>query len=466
MTYQSISEVVSNKACIGCGTCSFLGNDQVKMKFDQDGHYKPTSKNNSLLNNPALLLACPFAEEHHNESTIGRSLYADHCNYNELTGYYENIYAGYSYHYRHKTSSGGIITWILERLLEEKLVDEVIHVKDLDPILPESPLFNYSISKCTSDLKNGMKSKYYPIEMSDMLTYISQNDKRFVFVGLPCFCKSVRLLQMQNPVFKQRIKFVVGLVCGHLKSEYFAKSIALNLGMKPKELKKIDFRVKENSKKPSEYFVKVSSKETTLTTLNKNIIGGNWGLNFFRNPACNLCDDVFAETSDIVIGDAWIKPYNRDPLGTSILIVRDKIISKLLQDGMTNNQLYLDELSLDKAIKSQSSGLTDRRQGLKFRLWVFKKFFKRKVPNKRFMDKKYNITLRRKAIYLKRLFSEYISHKAFNVAKNAKSSVIFKLIIFPAFVLDYCLYPLKIRILLSRYLKKLLSLLRVQNKIL
>ena len=455
MTYQTITEVVSNKACVGCGTCSYLSDYQVQMEFDKNGHYKPVSERVEELNKSELLSACPFANEKFNESTIGTSLFEASCEYNELTGYYNKVYAGYSYNFRNRASSGGIITWILNKMLEEDLVDEVIHVKSLDQTTSTSPLFNYSISRNSSDLEDGMKSKYYPIEMSQVLNYIAQNNKRFVFVGLPCFCKSVRYLQQQNPVFEQRIKFVIGLVCGHLKSRYFAESIAQNLSIKPKDFTDIDFRVKENSQKADEYYVKVSSSMNTAIALNKHIIGGNWGLNFFRNPACNLCDDVFAETSDIVIGDAWIRPYIKNPLGTSIIIVRNKIIGNLMQDGKSSDQIYLDTLSIDEAIRSQFSGLTDRRQGLKFRINIFKRYFKRDVPKKRFMDRNYKISLRRKLIYLKRLFFEYLSHKSYVLSLRLNTFFVYKLIVYPAFILEYILYPSKSLKLLKIYLQTL-----------
>jgi coenzyme F420-reducing hydrogenase beta subunit len=44
-----------------------------------------------------------------------------------------------------------------------------------------------------------------------------------------------------------------------------------------------------------------------------------WGAGFFQNSACNYCDDVVAETSDIAFGDAWVEPYSSDGRGTNVV---------------------------------------------------------------------------------------------------------------------------------------------------
>lgn len=52
--------------------------------------------------------------------------------YHDKIGYYYELYAGYSKEFRETSSSGGIATYIFKTLLENKLVDNLFIVKEVD----------------------------------------------------------------------------------------------------------------------------------------------------------------------------------------------------------------------------------------------------------------------------------------------------------------------------------------------
>ena len=54
---------------------------------------------------------------------------------------------------------------------------------------------------------------------------------------------------------------------------------------------------------------------TSVVKRSNEFYGTHWGYNFFRYSACDACDDVFAETADISVGDAWLDGYIDDPMG-------------------------------------------------------------------------------------------------------------------------------------------------------
>lgn len=104
----------------------------------------------------------------------------------------------------------------------------LVHVKDG----PDSEhMYTYQVSHSVEELKTGAKSKYYPVEMSEVLAYVRKHEGRYLFIGIPCFVKAVRLLRRQDPVLNERIRYCIGLVCGHLKSDFFAKSEAWESGV-------------------------------------------------------------------------------------------------------------------------------------------------------------------------------------------------------------------------------------------
>lgn len=233
--------------------------------------------------------------------------------------------------------------WIAYKLLEENLVDGIIHVKESkDPNL----IYEYQISNTTSELFKGAKSKYYPIELSKVLKIVKENKGRYALIGIPCFIKSVRLLVKHDPIVDDRIKFFIGLVCGHLKSDMFSKSIGWQLGIHPDDLINIDFRKKLPNRGANYYGVevigKVDNEVVTRTSPTKELYTTNWGQGFFKYNACEFCDDVLAETADITVGDAWLPGYQDDYLGTNVVTVRNRIILNIIEENIQSDNLYLE----------------------------------------------------------------------------------------------------------------------------
>lgn len=260
--------------------------------------------------------------------------------------------------------SGGMGTWILSELLNKNLVDAIIHVK---PAEGEN-LFKYAISSTSEEILQGASSRYYPIELSEVVKMVKNRPGRYAVIGLPCFIKSIRLLSKQDPIINERIKFCVGLVCGHLKSAHFASMWSWQLGIHPDNLKKINFRNKINNNNASKYGVSVEgnnngNKTSIISPPLNELYGANWGWGFFKYKACDYCDDVVGETADISIGDAWLPEYVKDSDGTNVLVVRNPIISKLIKSARDDNRLYLEDISPEKVVQSQSWALTIGKKG-------------------------------------------------------------------------------------------------------
>lgn len=421
--------VVDNGYCIGCGACAFVSNGQISIKKNSNGLFEaliPDNIENDIHTN--ILDICPFYNNEYNENVIGKELYSNYSGIKHTiyTGYYLSCYAGYVKidNYRKNGSSGGFGSWIAAKLLEEGLVDKVIHVKTSTN---SELLFDYQFSNNIQEIQEGSKSRYYPIEMSSVLEYVSNNDYKYLFVGIPCFIKALRQLQKTNPLLKQRIKFTLGLVCGHLKSDFFSKSMAWELGIDPQNLKGIDFRVKNQEKTVNNYSIKVTGQVDgeikTMESLTKNLFVSNWGHGLFKYKACDYCDDVLSETADVAIGDAWLPEYSKDSLGTNIIVIRHETINNLFTKY--KDEINVDIISSDQVYKSQSGGFRHRREGLQYRIFLScrgKDWF----PIKRFSPSNH-IPNKRKKIYEKRIeltkqsfisFNQAIEKNDFNVLRT------------------------------------------------
>jgi len=262
------------------------------------------------------------------------------------------------------SASGGLLTLVLEGLLQSGMVDGVIHVT---PALGER-LFRYQVSRSVAEIRAARKSSYYATTLTDCLNGLTGAEGRYAIVGVPCFIKAARLLADQDPQIGRRLTLYLGIICGHMKSPFFAQSLAWQAGVPPRDLKSIDFRVKEPGKRADRYsFRAVSWTGDTRTSSPQAVIDGSWGFGAFQPSACDFCDDLFAETADAAFGDAWLPRYARDARGTSLVVIRDSRILGLLQASISR-LAFLHELSDLDAVTSQAGLIRHRREGLRVRL--------------------------------------------------------------------------------------------------
>lgn len=360
----SVKQVIDGGYCVGCGACAARTDGAIEIGFDAARRLQ------ARLNGPepgGAAKVCPFAGEGPDEDTIAQPLFSAEASHDKALGWYNGLYAGFAAtgDFRKRGSSGGLAGWIAARLLASGAIDGVIHVR---PLAGDERLFRYAISRTADEIANGSSSRYYPVEMSEAVRAAAERPGRYLFVGLPCFVKAFRLLLAEDQRLQQSTFLTLGIVCGHLKSTRFADTLAWEVGIAPGDLKAINFRVKLKGLDASSYGCRVSDGSREVVRRKRGSLVGNWGLGFFKYGACEMCDDVFAETADIAVGDAWIPPYQDDSEGNSLVITRLPQMRALIEDGLSDGSLKLDQLTAEQAVKSQISGVRYRRDGLAYRL--------------------------------------------------------------------------------------------------
>ena len=70
-------------------------------------------------------------------------------------------------------------------------------------------------------------------------------DGKVAIVGVACFIKAIRLAQFYNPLLKDKIPFLVGIICGGVKSRFFTEYLAFKAGVTRVTLQKPRFGVKD-----------------------------------------------------------------------------------------------------------------------------------------------------------------------------------------------------------------------------
>jgi coenzyme F420 hydrogenase subunit beta len=362
-----VEKVIAGGFCVGCGACAAIDSD-INMRFTDEGVYTPII---SRVPTPKIDEVCPFSNKgpHENELAFDSRGMADE----EKLGAYLALWAGYDLNEQSRvnSSSGGGASWLLKQLFKHGHIDKVIHVKESQG---QGTLFKYSISSSIEEIDQGAKTRYFPIELSEVLEFVKGNEGRYAFVGVPCFVKTVKRLAYMDKEFSDKIKFTLSIFCGHLKSAAFGESLAWQLGVIPSDIASIDFRHKIPTLPANNYGIKVTdkgSKEHVSPMF--NLLGKDWGMGAFRLKACDFCDDIVGELADVSFGDAWLDKYKRDSKGTNLIIVRNELIKKIFEGGLEENLFYTEPVTSEDIVKSQSASYRHRRDGLKHRVKKLKK---------------------------------------------------------------------------------------------
>lgn len=400
------------------------------MKIDPEFRYFQIDLGNKSSLDDSASACCPFAAGL-DETELGKRLFSSYgAQADDRIGYHVTTFAGHVTEdsYRTAGSSGGLTTWLLAELYERGLIDAVVHVRPTAGD-PDGLLFRYAVSRSLQDIRAGAKSRYYPVEMSQVLREVVETPGRYALVGLPCFIKAARLLMMQNSVLRERLIYTVAIVCGHLKSARFAEMLAWQVGVAPSELVSIDFRKKVPEQMSSDYGIDVTGRRNGSPVQGsesvKNLFGSNWGYGFFKLPACDYCDDVVGETADVSFGDAWLERYIRDSDGTNVAVVRHPDIQALFEDAAGRGRIHLDRLTADEVVESQAGGFRHRRQGLAYRLYR-KERAGLWHPRKRVQPACEHLTPKERKVFDLRLQLAQISHTAFVAALQTNDFNVFR----------------------------------------
>lgn len=361
---QMIDRVISGGYCVGCGLCRHVAPNDFIIEPDTIGRLQ--AKRVEEARDSVADRVCPFSDTGPHESELSAQLFAGASQHSPDFGAYESLYAGYVVEgtFRANGSSGGMGTWIANELLRLGLVDVVVSVGPEDG----SYAFRYSTSATSEQLSSNSKSRYYQVAIGRELDAAFRFD-RIAVVGLPCFIKGIRRLAEVDQKARTKLRYTISLVCGHLKSRSFGQLLAWQLGVSPTDLASVNYRLKIPGRSASRYGVAVWSRDgRQVQAPMEGLVGHNWGHGLLKLEACDYCDDVFGETADVSIGDAWLPKYEADHKGTNVVVVRTPELARIIAQARDDGRLNLEALSPEEVALSQAAGLRHRREGLRYRL--------------------------------------------------------------------------------------------------
>ena len=362
-----LDSVINQDLCTGCGACLYRASNEWTMDWNNEGFLVPTVNNGECQMNETAINVCPFnpypADEVRTEEEIANIYLKDAPNHHPQVGRYYNTYAGYSERFRLTSSSGGLATYILTELFEQKLVDAVITVGE-----GKNNHYEYKLVRRQEDLLATSKTKYYPVTMAEALKELKSLDGKVAVVGIGCFIKAVRLLQHYNPELREKIVFTIGIICGGLKSKFFGEYLAAKAGVHNNEFTKPQFRIKDYESNAGDYSFGCMDSQGDERQLKMQTVGDMWGSGMFKCNSCDFCDDVTTELADVSLGDAWLPPFNQDGKGTNVIVTRSELAEQLINEGILSAKLAVQVLPFETFLSSQQGSYNHRHKALKYRI--------------------------------------------------------------------------------------------------
>lgn len=382
LTVQSAHEATSIEEhplkvmCTGCGVCVSEAKGTLRMSWNADGFLVPQVVSGPV---PAeAVRVCPFnprpEKAVEDEDVLGRTFLPVATRFDPRGGRFENSYIGYSKEFRPTSSSGGIATYVFSKLLSEGHVDYIFIVQT-----DGASGYKYQVLDRSSNITKMSKTRYYPVSLNELFNVIDSIPGRVAVSGVACFIKAIRLKQHYHPNLKERIPFLVGILCGGLKSRFYTDFLAQSVGIDG-EYRNVEYRVKDPKSTSNDYSFAATDAQSQIHQVKMSGFGDMWGSGLFKSKACDFCTDVMTELADISLGDAWLPKYRPDGMGTSVIVTRSPLAEKIIQQGIKSEELVIDLATMDLLLQSQGGGTGHKHQTMKFRVWLSTYFSDLPVP--------------------------------------------------------------------------------------
>ncbi len=323
-----LNQIVESGFCLGCGLCASLaGPDAVRMEMGADGFPVPR-----LLRSDAdlgfLRDLCPGITIRRKGPLRGPE---------KIYGPYTSLHRAYAKNdaVRWKASSGGAITAVLIYLLENKIVDAVLHIGKSDA----SPLHNAArVSRTREEAKAGAGSRYAPGSLLEDWMALLRRGERIAVVGKPCDIVAVRQFLDRYPEFKPQVVCTLSFMCMGLPSQRATTKLVEALGVPREDIR--DFWYRGNGWPGKATAVDAAGGRHEMSYQD------SWGRILSKEVKfrCKVCPDGYGEFADLSCGDAWDHDRDGRPLfderpGMSAAFVRTETGRRIFEAARNGGYL-------------------------------------------------------------------------------------------------------------------------------
>ena len=247
-----IARVATDGLCTGCGVCAAIcPSGSLTMSLNDDAEFVPVLGEGctecDLCSGVCPQLSAKDANANGrnplsaaDEAVLGR--------YAELS-----TWAGYATdpERRLRSASGGMLTLVLQHLLDSHRIDAAIVVGPANS--GRRLLFEAKLARTLRELRACAASNYYPVELSRALRELKSTRERVAVVGLPCHVTAVKRLMEHCKPLRNQILWVFGLVCGHSVSTKFTDLMIAAAGAPAGTVDRVSYREKTGRPRASDF---------------------------------------------------------------------------------------------------------------------------------------------------------------------------------------------------------------------
>jgi len=251
---------------------------------------------------------------------------------------------------RIKSASGGALTAVLADLLKTGKVDGIIGAVPVQASLGELH-YDTTIIESIDELDKARGSHYYPLCYTKCLNKIKEKKGYYAFVGVPCVIRGVKKLPTE---IQSKIRYTFSLACSHNVTGQFLDCLARQEGVPENIPFTANLRDKFGNIPDANNFN--TCFHISQTAIRRNRFESEftrmWRNYFFAQEACLYCPDFFGFDADLSVKDGWGR-LSKDPLGTSLLVVRNSDLVTSIEKLKDTKKLYVAACDSSEVLFSQ-----------------------------------------------------------------------------------------------------------------
>lgn len=340
MEFNNISFTTECNLCCGCGICvGICPSNCIDWEKSDNGLYQPIIDTDRCIDCGLCQKVCPGLGHQYEKDTEwnavkGNVLLA--CNAWSL-----------SPAIRHVSASGGVVSSLIQHLLENDsydiafLVDSYNYKHQLRAI----PVTTQNMHDDT-DFSSYPKSRYLPVSHEDAVAYVKSNStKKVIIVGISCAIRGF-LAAIEQMHLSRDNYLLLGLFCDRVFTynviDYYSQPAFCG----DKKLEELHFKNKENGGWPGNMKFLFSDGSTSYRDKSERIKVKD----YFVPERCLYCIDKLNVCADISFGDNYTQ-QNSSPLGSNSVIIRTELGLAVWRE----NEAILEShnISVDQIMKAQ-----------------------------------------------------------------------------------------------------------------
>lgn len=240
---------------------------------------------------------------------------------------------------RLSASSGGTLTAICVYLLEEGIVDGIVHTM----VDPKNPIRTVTVcSKTRQDIEARCGSRYSSSSPLTEITRFVNTDEKYCYVGKPCDVATMRNLAKIDKKVKTHFPIMLSFFCAGAPSENANLNLLAKLGVSLDKCVSLKYRGDGWPGYATAVDVdgkvhKLCYRSAWRDTLGRDI----------RN-ICRFCMDGIGEMADIVCYDAWYMNNAKEPVfdeaeGRNGVLCRNKLGVEILKAAKEKGYVEIEE---------------------------------------------------------------------------------------------------------------------------